>query len=204
MTPTTVVYWIYTWTRIICDVLFQKLLNLGVPELADVGGPVKGLVALVTGPTSGIGRVTAVELGRRGATGARKSNICTNCSIKTSCVAAPWDLCDWYPQAPVLQHELLTGFLAKSHHTLAVILACRDAAKGQEVSREVEEAQKTAGMKPSVVVESLDLSDMASIVRCADSVKASGRPLHLLVNNGGIFDLSGTGIPLLMMPPCCC
>ena len=69
MTPSTVAHLLVGFFRVTCDVLFQKLFNIGVPELRHIGGPVEGLVAVVTGPTSGIGRVTAIELGRRGATG---------------------------------------------------------------------------------------------------------------------------------------
>ena len=71
MTPTTVAHFLLGLIRVTCDVLCQKLLNIGVPDLANIGGAANGLVALVTGPTSGIGRVTAIELGRRGATGTK-------------------------------------------------------------------------------------------------------------------------------------
>lgn len=41
----------------------------GLPSLDLIGGPAEGLTVIVTGPTSGIGRETAAELARRGATG---------------------------------------------------------------------------------------------------------------------------------------
>lgn len=69
MTPATFLHYVMSMIRVALDVVFQKLCTFRVPDLAAVGGPVKGLVALVTGPTSGIGRAVAVELGRRGATG---------------------------------------------------------------------------------------------------------------------------------------
>ena len=40
-----------------------------LPSLQDIGGPVEGLVCIVTGPTAGIGKQTAMELARRGAHG---------------------------------------------------------------------------------------------------------------------------------------
>ena len=76
-----------------------------------------------------------------------------------------------------------------------MILACRDAARGQEVAAEVEAAQSQAGFKPAVRVEALDLSELASVERCAENVIASGLPLHLLINNGGVFDMSGSLLP---------
>ena len=53
----------------ILDMFLQKWRTRKVGPLQAVGGPVAGKVALVTGGTSGIGKATAVELGRRGATG---------------------------------------------------------------------------------------------------------------------------------------
>ncbi|GAX83873.1 hypothetical protein CEUSTIGMA_g11298.t1 [Chlamydomonas eustigma] len=49
-------------------ILFQKLGMLHLDEVDFVGGPAKGLTAIVTGPTSGIGTETAAALARRGAT----------------------------------------------------------------------------------------------------------------------------------------
>jgi hypothetical protein len=42
---------------------------MNLPSLDLIGGPVEGLVCIVTGPTSGIGKETATELARRGAHG---------------------------------------------------------------------------------------------------------------------------------------
>lgn len=72
-----------------------------------------------------------------------------------------------------------------------MILACRDAAKGAQVAIEVERAQKAAGFRPSTVVQRLDLSELASVEQCVADIQASGRPLHILVNNAGVYDLSG-------------
>jgi hypothetical protein len=44
---------------------------MNLPSLDLIGGPVEGLVCIVTGPTSGIGKETATELARRGAHGKR-------------------------------------------------------------------------------------------------------------------------------------
>lgn len=47
----------------------QKWSMRQVPSLQEIGGPVDGLVCIITGPTSGIGKQTAIELARRGAHG---------------------------------------------------------------------------------------------------------------------------------------
>lgn len=51
--------------------IMQKLWMMNLPSLDLIGGPVEGLVCVVTGPTSGIGKETATELARRGAHGMR-------------------------------------------------------------------------------------------------------------------------------------
>jgi len=40
-----------------------------LPEIGLIGGPTDGMVCIVTGPTSGIGKEAATELARRGAHG---------------------------------------------------------------------------------------------------------------------------------------
>ena len=53
--------------RLLLDIVLQKVLARKVPKLQHVGGSTVGLTALVTGATGGLGRSTAIELGRRGA-----------------------------------------------------------------------------------------------------------------------------------------
>lgn len=67
-----------------------------------------------------------------------------------------------------------------------VILACRDLAKGSAAAARIA-AEKPAG---SVEAQALDLSDLESIRRFADSVLAAHQRLDLLINNAGV-----------MMPP---
>jgi hypothetical protein len=69
MTPATLLYKLLAVLRIVIDVIFQKILTCRVPNLTRVGSPLSGQVALVTGCTNGIGKHTAIELGRRGAKG---------------------------------------------------------------------------------------------------------------------------------------
>lgn len=70
MTPSSVLnYWTLFVKFYILDTVFQKWRTRHLGPLQGVGSPVAGKVALVTGGTSGIGKATAVELGRRGATG---------------------------------------------------------------------------------------------------------------------------------------
>jgi NAD(P)-dependent dehydrogenase (short-subunit alcohol dehydrogenase family) len=73
----------------------------------------------------------------------------------------------------------------------AVILACRDVAAGGRVAQEVEAAQKAAGHPSHAVVQHLDLSDLKSVKDCASRITASQGPLHILVNNAGVYDMSG-------------
>lgn len=49
-----------------------------LPQLDSIGGPADGLICIVTGPTSGIGREAAGELARRGAHGEEMLNVSMN------------------------------------------------------------------------------------------------------------------------------
>jgi retinol dehydrogenase 12 len=75
------------------------------------------------------------------------------------------------------------------------MLACRDVAAGDQVAKEVEKAQKAAGHPSHAIVQHLDLSDLKSVKECVTKITASGEPLHILVNNAGIYDMSGASAP---------
>lgn len=66
-----------------------------------------------------------------------------------------------------------------------VIMACRSVAGGEAVASELR-----ASLGPgrgALEVEALDLTDLASVRSFAERFVASGRPLHLLVNNAGVM-----------------
>jgi len=67
-----------------------------------------------------------------------------------------------------------------------VVGVCRNAQKGQQVLDEVARAH--AGVKLDMLVG--DLGMQRDIRRIADQFLASGRPLHVLYNNAGVFHLS--------------
>jgi NAD(P)-dependent dehydrogenase (short-subunit alcohol dehydrogenase family) len=72
-----------------------------------------------------------------------------------------------------------------ARHGATVVLACRDAGRGDEAVRRV------AGEVPaaSVQLALLDLADLASVRRFADSYPATHQGLDLLVNNAGVMAL---------------
>jgi NAD(P)-dependent dehydrogenase (short-subunit alcohol dehydrogenase family) len=65
-----------------------------------------------------------------------------------------------------------------------VVLLGRNPVKCEAVQREIAEA---TGRKPEILV--CDLMNRTAVDRAADSYLASGRPLHLLVNNAGLVNL---------------
>lgn len=95
---------------------------------------VKGKTCMVTGASSGIGRVTAYELAKAGA---------------------------------------------------AVILVCRDRARGEAAVREIAEASGN----DAVELRLADLADQEAIRALAAGFLAERRPLHVLVNNAGVFNM---------------
>ena len=151
-----------------------------------------GVTALITGPTGGIGRELAKELGRRGATGANFHVLATT--------HAQFVLVN-----PVLHHTIwqlrLRPLQTANTVCSAVILACRDITRGAAVAREVEAAQQAAGHARAARVEHLDLNDIASVRKCAQRIKAAGEPLHVLINNAGVYHLDGVSACVHYMQP---
>lgn len=82
----------------------------------------------------------------------------------------------------------LDHFPAYIYH--AVVLACRNQSKGDAMVKQLTaEAQQAGRPTPSLEVNLLDLSSL-------DSVRAfvqrwQQRPLHVLVNNAGLFNMGG-------------
>jgi dehydrogenase/reductase SDR family protein 13 len=91
----------------------------------------EGRSYVVTGANTGIGKVTALELARRGG---------------------------------------------------RVVLACRSAEKTEPVIAEIAKASGNS----QVEFAPLDLTDFSSIRACAERLVASGKPIHVLVNNAGL------------------
>src|SRR5262245_55402576 len=66
-----------------------------------------------------------------------------------------------------------------------VVIACRDAAKGAAAVEDVKASVPTA----SVEALALDLADLASVRRFAETFQARHRLLHGLCNNAGVMAL---------------
>ncbi len=96
---------------------------------------IRGKTCMITGATSGIGRVTALALAARGA---------------------------------------------------RLVLVCRNRERAEELAREIR--AKTPGAAVTVMIA--DLASQAEIRRVASEFLATGSPLHVLINNAGIFNLS--------------
>ena len=71
-----------------------------------------------------------------------------------------------------------------------VVLACRTLAKGEELRTQIESTMPIGRQKPDVKVMKLDLASLKSVREFADQwKKEGGRPIHILVNNAGIFSM---------------
>jgi retinol dehydrogenase 12 len=103
------------------------------PTMSDLAGK----TYVITGANTGIGKITARELAKRGA---------------------------------------------------QVILACRSADKTQPV---IDELKRETGNDKLEFIQ-LDLSDLASVRRCADELLARNIPIHGLINNAGLAGSRGT------------
>jgi NAD(P)-dependent dehydrogenase (short-subunit alcohol dehydrogenase family) len=76
-------------------------------------------------------------------------------------------------------------------HLSAVLLACRNRERGESLAIQIRKIQAEAGHVQAAEVVLLDLSSLESIAACADQIISKNEPLHILVNNGGIYDMSG-------------
>lgn len=74
-----------------------------------------------------------------------------------------------------------------------MVLACRSIQRGQALQRAIEADAKASGRAdPSIEVMELDLSSLTSVRKFAAAWTAEkqNRPLHILINNAGIFSMS--------------
>ena len=94
---------------------------------------IRGKTCMITGATSGIGRASAIELARMGAT---------------------------------------------------LILVCRNRERGEELVREI-----AGGGNSEVELMIADLESQSEIRRLAAEFLAAGKPLHVLMNNAGVFNM---------------
>ena len=76
--------------------------------------------------------------------------------------------------------------------TGTVVLACRNLERGEVVKQQAIVSAKAAGIvNPQVDVMHLDLQSLASVRSFVKAFEQSGKPLHILVNNAGIYDITG-------------
>ncbi|HEY0796629.1 MAG TPA: oxidoreductase [Acidisarcina sp.] len=78
------------------------------------------------------------------------------------------------------------GFQAARHLAIAgctIVLACRDAAKGESARRRIRQEVPNADIE----VAGLDLASLASTRAAGEAYLKSGQPLDLLINNAGVM-----------------
>ena len=68
-----------------------------------------------------------------------------------------------------------------------LFLACRSAPKGRQA---IDEIAAQTGNR-SLQLLSVDLGDLDSVRRCAETFLATGEPLHVLINNAGLAGAKG-------------
>lgn len=75
-------------------------------------------------------------------------------------------------------------------HLPAVVLACRSQEKGDKMMRQLAADAKKAGQpSPSLEVSLLDLASFASVRDFVQRWEQQQRPLHVLINNAGMFNM---------------
>eukprot|EP00877_Chromochloris_zofingiensis_P011833 jgi/Chrzof1/6903/Cz02g02220.t1 len=71
-----------------------------------------------------------------------------------------------------------------------VVLACRSQSKGERLIEDLKADSKAAGLPaPNLEIGVLDLSSLDSVKRFVASWDKKQRPLHILINNAGVFQL---------------
>ena len=174
------------WVRLLGDVFLQRLFlaRLGPPDA--VGGPAAGRTFIVTGPTSGIGRETAAALARRGA------RLVLGCrdAVRGEALRRELEGGPVLPGAPRPTVEV--GWVAPPPWR-----APERALPRASLSRRARPCDRSIALtrRPAAQVLPLDLSSLASVRAFASGWAARdpphGPPLHCLVNNAGLFAMSG-------------
>ncbi len=94
------------------------------------------------------------------------------------------------------RHALVTGAssgigletaLELARHGAVVTLAVRDRTRGAAARDRIDAELAGVPGRGPVAVADLDLASLGSVADLAGSLLASGRPLHLLVNNAGVM-----------------
>ncbi|GLC37596.1 hypothetical protein PLESTM_000625100 [Pleodorina starrii] len=71
-----------------------------------------------------------------------------------------------------------------------VVLACRSRQRGEDLRKALLTAAAAAGKpQPEIEVRILDLASLESVRRFASDWEAERRPLHILINNAGVFTI---------------
>ena len=77
----------------------------------------------------------------------------------------------------------------------AVILACRDQARGEKLKHTLlNDAKADGNSSPTAEVMLLDVSSLQSVRSFAEQWIQQKRPLHGLINNAGIFDIGSSNV----------
>lgn len=69
-----------------------------------------------------------------------------------------------------------------------VVLACRSVDKANRAIDDI----RASGAKGDLSVLPLDLADLSSVAAAAEEFRATGKPLHLLINNAGLMAIDQT------------
>jgi NAD(P)-dependent dehydrogenase (short-subunit alcohol dehydrogenase family) len=73
-----------------------------------------------------------------------------------------------------------------------VVLACRSQSKGDAMIKALSaQAQESGQRAPSLEVSLLDLSSLESVRSFVQRWEQRQRPVHILINNAGLFNLGG-------------
>eukprot|EP00878_Enallax_costatus_P045903 GHUV01055435.1.p2 GENE.GHUV01055435.1~~GHUV01055435.1.p2 ORF type:complete len:104 (-),score=33.88 GHUV01055435.1:289-600(-) len=74
----------------------------------------------------------------------------------------------------------------------AVVLACRSQSKGDALIKKLKAEAAAAGRPPpSLEVSLLDLASLESVRQFVQRWEQQHRPLHVLINNAGMFNMGG-------------
>lgn len=95
---------------------------------------------------------------------------------------------------PAAQDEYSTSYMAYTHLLPAVVLAVRSQSKGDAlIKRLTSEAAAAGNRRPSLEVSLLDLASFDSVRQFVERWEQQQRPLHVLINNAGMFNMGGEG-----------